>query len=62
MEQRERPIPEKQASTVPAVDGANDDVLRAMATLLQTAREAVNQRLSDDSRRYLRAARQHGGQ
>jgi hypothetical protein len=66
MEQREIQRQDRPATTAVGVEVSDrehqDEVLRALGTLLETARNAVSDRLSADSRRYLRAATQHGGE
>lgn len=63
MEERERPRPlQAAASSVVTEGGGNEDVVRQMGALLETARVAISSRLSSDSRRYVRSAAQHGGQ
>ena len=63
MEEIERPRPLQVAAPGLVTEGnGNDDVLRQMGTLLETAHDAIASRLSTNSRRYVRSAAQHGGQ
>lgn len=63
MEERERPRQRQVTPTEGAPEGeGNDAILEQMGRLLETASAVVAGRLSRDSRSYLRAAAQHGGQ